>query len=78
MKFTATTFALFINLVLSASVPEASFGMVQKLDTRAVSGDMIISRSFPCASNDPTVCCACRGGFGTCINGQCSCNGGDC
>ncbi|KUI66321.1 hypothetical protein VM1G_02468 [Cytospora mali] len=79
MKFTAATLALFVNLALAVAVPAAEpVGMVQKLSSRAVSGDVIFGRSFSCAANDPTTCCACRGGYGTCINGSCSCDGGDC
>ncbi|KAI5927431.1 hypothetical protein F4810DRAFT_706798 [Camillea tinctor] len=79
MKFTATTLAFFVTLGMSAVVREAApNGMIQRLDTRDASSDLIFGRSFPCASNDPTTCCACRGGYGTCINGICSCNGGDC
>ncbi|KAG8156992.1 hypothetical protein KVR01_013214 [Diaporthe batatas] len=79
MQFSIATVAFFVNLALAVAVPETgSAGMVQKLDTRDVSDALIFGRSFPCASNDPTTCCACRGGFGTCINGVCSCNGGDC
>lgn len=59
MKFTASALALFVNLVLSAAVPAAEpVGMVQKLSARAVSGDVIFGRSFSCAANNPTTCCA--------------------
>lgn len=59
MQFSVATLAFFVNLALSAAVPEAApAGMVQKLDTRDVSENLIFGRSFPCASNDPTTCCA--------------------
>lgn len=59
MQFSIATLALFVNLALSAAVPEAApVGMVQKLDTREISENLIFGRSFPCASNDPTTCCA--------------------
>lgn len=59
MQFSATTLVFFVNLALSAAVPEAApVGMVQKLDARDVSENLIFGRSFPCASNDPTTCCA--------------------
>ncbi|ROV88849.1 hypothetical protein VMCG_10178 [Cytospora schulzeri] len=79
MKFAAATLALFISLAASMAVPAAEpAGMVQRLHPRSASGEMIFGRSFDCAANDPTTCCACRGGYGTCINGSCSCNDGDC
>lgn len=59
MQFSVATLAFFVNLALSAAVPEAApVGMVQKLDARDVSENLIFGRSFPCASNDPTTCCA--------------------
>lgn len=59
MQFSVATLAFFVNLALSAAVPDAApVGMVQKLDTRDVSENLIFGRSFPCASNDPTTCCA--------------------
>lgn len=59
MQFSAATLAFFVNLALSAAVPDAApLGMVQKLDARDVSENLIFGRSFPCASNDPTTCCA--------------------
>lgn len=79
MKFAAATLALFMNLAVSMAVPTAEpAGMVQRLHPRSVSGETIFGRSFSCPANDPDTCCACRGGYGTCINGSCSCNGGDC
>jgi hypothetical protein len=59
MKFATATLTLFVNAAVSVAVPEAAPpGMVQKLDMRAVSGDLIFGRSFPCSSNNPTTCCA--------------------
>lgn len=59
MQFSVATLAFFVNLALSVAVPEAApVGMVQKLDARDVSENLIFGRSFPCASNDPTTCCA--------------------
>lgn len=59
MQFSIATVAFFVNLALAVAVPETgSTGMVQKLDTRDVSDALIFGRSFPCASNDPTTCCA--------------------
>lgn len=56
MKFSASTLAFFISAALAVAVPEAApVGMV----SRDVSGTLI-GRSFPCASNDPTTCCAVR------------------
>ncbi|KAI1501988.1 hypothetical protein F5X99DRAFT_428050 [Biscogniauxia marginata] len=59
MKFTTAALAFFISLTMSAPAPDAApVGMVQRLDTRATSGDLIFGRSFSCPSNDPDVCCA--------------------
>lgn len=59
MQFSVATLAFFVNLALSVAVPEAApVGMVQKLDARDVSENLIFGRSFPCASNNPTTCCA--------------------
>lgn len=59
MQFSIATVAFFVNLALAVAVPEAGpAGMVQKLDTRDISDALIFGRSFPCASNDPTTCCA--------------------
>ncbi|KAM7191488.1 hypothetical protein V8F33_008839 [Rhypophila sp. PSN 637] len=77
MKFSAATLAFFLSLAVALPEP-APLGMVQKLDSRDVSDKLVFGRSFSCPANDPNTCCACRGGFGTCINGVCSCNGGDC
>ena len=59
MKFAAPILALLVNFAMSAAVPEAEpVGMVQKLSARAVTGDVIYGRSFSCAANDPSTCCA--------------------
>lgn len=57
MKFSASTLAFFVSAALAVAVPEsAPMGMV----ARDVSGTTLVGRSFPCASNDPTTCCAVR------------------
>lgn len=59
MKFSIAIVAAILNIGLSVAVPQAApAGMVQKLDPRSVTGDIIVGRSFSCASNSPTECCA--------------------
>lgn len=62
MQFT-TTVALLASLAMSvAAVPSAGgpSGMAQNLHARTPTDKMIFGRSFYCASNDPTTCCAVR------------------
>ncbi|KAK8106357.1 hypothetical protein PG999_009716 [Apiospora kogelbergensis] len=81
MQFTVATLAAFIGLAMSVALPETAAAgvkessLVQRLEH---GGAQIFGRSIPCASNDPGQCCACRGGYGTCVNNVCYCQGGDC
>lgn len=66
MQFTITIQALatlLINVALAAAAPGAQTApgssLVQNLDTRsAPAEDLLFGRSIPCASNDPSICCA--------------------
>ncbi|KAJ4397709.1 hypothetical protein N0V93_001944 [Gnomoniopsis smithogilvyi] len=85
MQFTTTAQALatLLQLSLVTAAPGAqtapASGLVQRLDTRSAPvGDLLFGREISCPSNDPSICCACRGGYGTCINDVCYCQGGDC
>ncbi|KAL1872732.1 hypothetical protein Daus18300_004278 [Diaporthe australafricana] len=47
MQFSAATLAFFVNLALAVAVPEAApAGMVQKLDARDVSENLIFGRIY--------------------------------
>ncbi|KAI0010846.1 RlpA-like double-psi beta-barrel-protein domain-containing protein-containing protein [Xylariaceae sp. FL0662B] len=59
MKFVVTALALSINFRMSVAALEPEhIGIVQKLDERAISDDLIFGRSFSCSDNNPTTCCA--------------------